>query len=177
MPIDYFDPGFFNQLQPRTRNRVAIHKVAFLPNVNQSLTWNAAERISDSVFTRKYGDAVFDQYQMVSDADMADYDGADADDEWMADEDDTLMSDTPTTRGGARTADPEAITLSRNALSAHLSASGTTLSSNSNLSQTTQEHSGQISGSASDLSQGRRPDDTLSSNHSFYADADSTQGL
>ncbi len=29
MPIDYYDPAFFNQLQPRTRNRIAMRKISW----------------------------------------------------------------------------------------------------------------------------------------------------
>ena len=83
MPIDYYDPAFFNQLQPRTRNRVAVHKISLLPLVTESLTWNDKERLSDRAFTKKYGAPVFSQYEMVDDADMKD----DADDEWAAEDD------------------------------------------------------------------------------------------
>jgi len=82
MPIDYFDPTFFNQLQPRTRNRVAISKISLLPIVGNSLTWNADERMSDRAFTDKYGAEVFVKYEMVDDADIGD----DGDDEWTAED-------------------------------------------------------------------------------------------
>ena len=83
MPIDYFDPAFFNQLQPRTRNRIAIRKISLLPLVTESLTWNSDERLSDRAFTKKYSTPVFSQYEMVGDADIED----DADDEWAAEDD------------------------------------------------------------------------------------------
>jgi hypothetical protein len=59
MPIDYYDPIFFNQLQPRTRNRIAVRKISLLPSVTESLTWNADERLSDRAFTKKYGIPIF----------------------------------------------------------------------------------------------------------------------
>ncbi len=83
MPIDYYDPTFFNQLQPRTRNRIATRKISLLPVVTESLTWNAEERLGDRAFTKKYGAPVFSQYQMVGDADIGD----DGDDEWAAEDD------------------------------------------------------------------------------------------
>jgi hypothetical protein len=76
-------PAFFNQLQPRTRNRIAVRKISLLPLVAESLTWNAEERLSDRAFTKKYGAPVFSQYEMVGDADIED----DAGDEWAAEDD------------------------------------------------------------------------------------------
>ena len=70
MPIDYFRPEFFNQLKPKTRNRIAVRKVAFLPDVDRSLTWNADERMSDNAFVQKYGEDVFSQYEIVTDSDI-----------------------------------------------------------------------------------------------------------
>ncbi|KAF8893186.1 hypothetical protein CPB84DRAFT_1848664 [Gymnopilus junonius] len=107
MPIDYFDPSYFNQLQPRMRNRIAVEKVSLLPDVSQSLTWNADERMTDKMFTRNFGGPVFEQYQMVSEADMVD-----GDDEWDDDEFEDIPSTVP------NDADVEA---ARNNVSAHLS--------------------------------------------------------
>jgi len=87
MPIDYYDPEFFNQLQPRTRNRIAIRKISLLPLVTESLTWNSEERLSDRAFTKKYGAPVLSQYEMVDDADVED----DVDDEWAAEDIDEDM--------------------------------------------------------------------------------------
>lgn len=161
MPIDYYGPEFFNQLQPKTRNRIAVRKVAFLPNVNRSLTWGPDERISDDAFSQKYGEDVFNQYEMVTDADMADYDGSDADDEWMADDDDT-MADAATPRSSrsrSQAVNLDAINVSRNTLSAHLSGSSSSFSvSYDNFSQpeevsTPRALSTQFSGSASHFSE------------------------
>ena len=138
-----------------------------MPNVQRSLTWNAAERANDAAFNKKYGVAIFEQYKMVSDAELNDMDDADADDEWMVDEEDTVMGETPT-RGN--TIAPEAISLSRSALTAHLSASAsdsTFSESNTNLSQSTLEHSGHFSGSETDTSQVYVPINTLSATNSI----------
>lgn len=90
MPIDYYDPAFFNQLQPRTRNRIAVRKISLLPLVTESLTWNSDERLGDRAFTKKYGAPVFSQYKMVDDADIED----DADDEWVAEDmDEDIVDD------------------------------------------------------------------------------------
>lgn len=109
MPIDYYDPAFFNQLQPRTRNRIAIRKISLLPLVTESLTWSAEERLGDKAFTKKYGTPVFSQYQMVGDADIGD-----GDDEWAEDDMDEDMVD----RDQVDVADMNA---SRSSISAQLS--------------------------------------------------------
>lgn len=115
MPVDYFDPIFFNQLQPKTRNRIAMAKVSLLPSMSQALTWNVEERMTDKAFTKKYGAEVFSQYEMVSDIDME----ADADDEWAEDEDEE-DEDMPLTI----VADDADIASSRQTISLHLSDSG-----------------------------------------------------
>lgn len=84
MPIDYFDPSFFNQLQPKIRNRIAIVKVSLLPDITQSFTSNDEEYMGDRAFTKKYGATVFARYHMVSDSDIEDVGG---NDEWVTTED------------------------------------------------------------------------------------------
>ncbi|PPQ80386.1 hypothetical protein CVT24_000611 [Panaeolus cyanescens] len=56
MPIDYFDPSFFNSLQPRIRSRCTSQKIALLPNINLSFTHCEDEFISDDEFKDKYQD-------------------------------------------------------------------------------------------------------------------------
>lgn len=126
MPIDYYKPAFFNQLQPRTRNRVAVAQVALLEDVDESFTWNAAERIADKAFTKKYGPAVFPLYNMVTDDEIANH-GDDADDEWADDEDESMaLSDRTERIGGSEseTMDSEALSAARSSLSTHFSDSG-----------------------------------------------------
>jgi hypothetical protein len=87
MLVDYYNPAFFNQLQPRTRNRIAVRKISLLPTVTESLTWNADERLSDRAFTKKYGTPIFSRYEMVDDVDIED----DGDDQWAEDDMDDNM--------------------------------------------------------------------------------------
>jgi len=82
MPIDYFSPTFFNKLQPRLRNRVAIHQIAFLPDVTKSLTSNADERLDDKSFLNKYGANVLCKYNLVDSSDLAD------EEDWIVDVED-----------------------------------------------------------------------------------------
>jgi len=51
--------------------------------VSQSLTWNSDECLSNKAFTKKYGKPVFAQYEVVNDADVADF----GDDEWAGEDD------------------------------------------------------------------------------------------
>ena len=82
MPIDYFDPDFFNRLQPRLRNTLVIDKIAFLPDVDKSFTSNMDEKLSDKKFMEKYGGSVLGQYKLVDDADLErDEDNGDGEDE------------------------------------------------------------------------------------------------
>ena len=84
MPIDYFDPPFFNNLQPRLRQCVTNGQVALLPNVDLSFTGIPDEKISDEKFMDKYAMSVLKQYNLVGKGEL---DGAD-EDEWMIDGDD-----------------------------------------------------------------------------------------
>lgn len=80
LPIDYYDPVFFNSQQPRIRNRIASLKISFLPNVELSFTGHPHERLSDAEFLEKYGTMVMARYTQ---DDLA----ALEDGEWINDED------------------------------------------------------------------------------------------
>lgn len=75
MPIDYFDPTFYNRLQPRLRHSITTLQVALLPNSSQYFTRSADERLTDAQFMEKYGDAILAQYQIVAEDDLEDGDG------------------------------------------------------------------------------------------------------
>lgn len=135
MPIDYFEPDFFNKLQPKTRNRVATKQVAFLEDINRSFTWCPEERMSDKAFFKKYGKERLRLYDMVGDEEFDD-----ADDEWYDDtqaEDDVAdmeYSDAPTVRDNA-----SSVGSARASFSAGVSASesaSSSISGNSSMSGT-----------------------------------------
>jgi hypothetical protein len=67
MPIDFFDPSFFNELDTDLRREVALRKIALLGDVSQSLskTSAATERLNDEDFTALQGPDVFHHYEMV----------------------------------------------------------------------------------------------------------------
>ena len=108
LPIDYYDPDFFNSLQPRTRNHIATQKIALLPEVTLSFTGSTDEKLSDADFLAKHGPLVWIRYTLdeeevdcedwIEDDDMdTDY-GSDGDDatssvsENMGDQRNTLVA-------------------------------------------------------------------------------------
>ncbi len=64
IPIDYYDPNFFNKLPPRLRGRIATQQVAFLPDASESFSGHPDEKLDDKAFTTKYGDTVFPRYEV-----------------------------------------------------------------------------------------------------------------
>jgi hypothetical protein len=92
IPIDYFDPAFYNNLQPLRRLLIACKKIAFLPNVDQSFTRNQDEKLSDDDFMMKYGDAVLMAYELV---DENEFDGMEdeIDGDWIVDDDEEMDDD------------------------------------------------------------------------------------
>jgi len=64
LPLDYYDPEFYNSLQPLTRYRIATRKIALLPNVTASFTGHSDEKLSDADFTAKHGPTVWIKYAL-----------------------------------------------------------------------------------------------------------------
>jgi len=90
MPIDYYDPDFYNSLQPRLRARITNTKVALLPDVTRSFMREADERLSDKQFSAKYGAKVLAKYQVMEEDELE----VEVEDDWLADDgDDEEMSD------------------------------------------------------------------------------------
>jgi len=50
LPLNYFDPVFFNNLQWFLCKKIALHSIAFLPDVEKSLTGCPDELLSDLLF-------------------------------------------------------------------------------------------------------------------------------
>lgn len=88
-PIDYFDPAFFNHLQPRLRRQCTSQKIALLPDIEKSFTRCDDEFISDQDFSRKFGNVLL-RYKL-SDLDNLDEEESfidDNDEEDIIDDDD-----------------------------------------------------------------------------------------
>jgi hypothetical protein len=80
LPIDYFDPDFFNDLQPRLRSRTAVQTVALLPDASLSFSRHPDEKLSDEAFMAKYGDEVLARYDLSDLVDEQD------EEEWIVDD-------------------------------------------------------------------------------------------
>jgi hypothetical protein len=78
VPVDYFDPSFFNQLQPKLRRRITSGIIAFLPDIQKSFKWTDDEKLTDQEFLDKYGQSVLAKYNL---DDLDDSEGADGNEE------------------------------------------------------------------------------------------------
>ena len=64
MPLDYFDPPFFNGLQSHTQQLCADPEMIAIPkNETAWFTHSIEERLSDEDFTECYGADVFSKYE------------------------------------------------------------------------------------------------------------------
>ena len=119
MPIDYFEPSFYNRLQPRLRARVTNNTIALLPNVEETFRGNADERLSDRRFNDKYGSQVLSKYNIPLEGEgnsESDSEDSMPDEDGMSlDGDDDAMQEGGLGRGG-----PE-VTAQQNRLAASLS--------------------------------------------------------
>jgi hypothetical protein len=75
MPIDYFDPDYFNGLQPRLRYRITNTQVALPPDIKNIFKSSSIDRkLSDKEFTEKYGAEILGKYEIVDEGDLLAYD-------------------------------------------------------------------------------------------------------
>jgi hypothetical protein len=81
MPIDYFEPSFYNQLLPRLRFSIAEPFIVFLPDGQAPFGGTADEKLSTNKFNHKYGEAVLSKYELVTEDDFADDEEDDEDEE------------------------------------------------------------------------------------------------
>lgn len=118
LPIDYFDPAFYNRLQPRLRHRVTNHTVALLPNIEESFRSTADEKLSDSRFHEKYYNSVIGRYNIPLEDELvseSDSDDNRSDDDMSVDDEDAMEED------GLAQGGPE-LTARQNRLATSLSA-------------------------------------------------------
>ncbi|KAH9813764.1 hypothetical protein DFH28DRAFT_895778 [Melampsora americana] len=92
LPIDFYDPAFFNKLQPGQKRLIAnSEEVCFLPNAAQSFlpVPHPDENLHDRKFTAKYLDSVLESYDLTDGSD-------DEPEEEFSDGDDDADMDNPT---------------------------------------------------------------------------------
>ncbi|KAF9548194.1 hypothetical protein CPC08DRAFT_823532 [Agrocybe pediades] len=66
MPIDYFDPTYYNSLPPRIRTEAAIKSVTLLPDQSRALTRCADELMTKRDFNKKYQRRVLSRYEWIN---------------------------------------------------------------------------------------------------------------
>lgn len=92
LPIDYYDPTFYNGLQPAVKRRIAAQRVALLPVIADTFTQADDELLDDDEFTEKWGEFVLCNYLMPEEVngneDWVDDDALFDGDEEMEDNDD-----------------------------------------------------------------------------------------
>jgi hypothetical protein len=83
VPINYFSPDFFNQLQPQLCFKITNCQVALLPDPSQSFKGHTDEKLSDRKFMDKYRDEVHALYNL---------DNVDnwEDENWLADDEELM---------------------------------------------------------------------------------------
>ena len=86
MPIDYFQPAFYNRLLPRLRFTIAQPSIIFLPDGQAPFAGTANEELSEKRLNKKYGPTVLRRYNLVTEEDFAD-DEDDDEDEMNLDDD------------------------------------------------------------------------------------------
>ncbi|KAJ7580790.1 hypothetical protein C8J56DRAFT_896149 [Mycena floridula] len=65
MPIQYYDPTWFNHRPPQMRAKIAPkHIVAFVPGSSDFFSRNSDNKLSVSVLTEIYGNEVFEKYDL-----------------------------------------------------------------------------------------------------------------
>ena len=120
MPINYFEPNFYNRLQPHLHMRITNNTIALLPNVEESFRGTPDERLSDTNFNNKYGDQVLKRYNIPSKGELGSEsnseDNSDEDGDIFIDDDDDAMQEDGLAQGG-----PE-VTAHQNKLAASFSA-------------------------------------------------------
>ena len=75
MLINYFDPDYFDGLQPRLRYRITHTQVALPPDIKNIFKSSSIDRkLSDKEFTEKYGAEILGKYEIVDEGDLLAYD-------------------------------------------------------------------------------------------------------
>jgi hypothetical protein len=86
IPVDYYDPTFFNHLPPELRKKIATPTIALLPKINNTFRDLADEYLDKDAFTAKFGKEVLAHYKL-SDLVMI------KEDDWVDDLEDDMEED------------------------------------------------------------------------------------
>jgi len=64
VPVDYYDPEFFSQLQPQLCCKIANKSIALLPDIEETFTYSQDEWLSDKAFMQKYSEEILARYKL-----------------------------------------------------------------------------------------------------------------
>jgi len=63
VPVDYYDPEFFSQLQSQLRRKIANKSIALLSDIEETFTYSQDKWLSDKAFMQKllenHSEAIF----------------------------------------------------------------------------------------------------------------------
>jgi len=64
VPVDYYDPEFFSQLQPQLHHKIANKSIALLPDIEETFTYSQDEQLSNKAFMQKYSEEILARYKL-----------------------------------------------------------------------------------------------------------------
>jgi len=64
VPINYYDPEFFSQLQPQLRHKIANKSIVLFSGIEETFTYSQDEQLSDKAFMQKYGEDILAKYKL-----------------------------------------------------------------------------------------------------------------
>jgi len=64
VPVDYYDPEFFSQLQPQLCCKIANKSIALFPDIEKTFIYSQDEWLSDKAFMQKYGEEILARYKL-----------------------------------------------------------------------------------------------------------------
>jgi len=64
VPVDYYDPEFFSQLQPQLCYKITNKSIVLLPDIEETFTYSQDEQLSNKAFMQKYGKDILARYKL-----------------------------------------------------------------------------------------------------------------
>jgi len=64
VPVDYYDPEFFSQLQPQLHCKIANKSIALLSDIEKTFIYSQDEWLSDKAFMQKYSEEILARYKL-----------------------------------------------------------------------------------------------------------------
>jgi len=64
VPVNYYDPEFFSQLQSQLHHKIANKSIALIPDIEETFTYSQDKWLSDKAFMQKYGEEILARYKL-----------------------------------------------------------------------------------------------------------------